>query len=154
PGLAENTDEAPGLAENVDRDRVEEVSTPREVVQALDLARVRRGADALVIGTIAGGEERAMGVGVATAELPPFENEGASTAALETRALAGAAGSALRALVGASGAQRLARVVGWPVGAVAIGDTIYVNAAWLVALAPEADGGADAGIEAARGEGS
>src|SRR5207248_1096174 len=80
----------------------------------------------------------------------PFDDRGRSTmATLEARALAGEAGASLRALVRAAGARRLERVEGWPIGAVAIGDTVYVNAAWLVALAPETDGGTDAGTVAA-----
>src|SRR5437764_541628 len=62
---------------------------------------------------------------------------------------AGCAGAgSLRGLVVAAHAQRLERVVGWPVAAVAVGDTVYVNGAWLVALAPStssAYGARDAG---------
>jgi len=48
-------------------------------------------------------------------------------------------------LLAASGASRLSRVVGWPVGALAIGDVVYVNASWLVALAPSDSDGQDGG---------
>jgi len=47
----------------------------------------------------------------------------------------------------ASRASHLRRVTGWPTGAVAVGDTVYVNAAWLVALAP-GGGRPDAGAGA------
>jgi hypothetical protein len=68
---------------------------------------------------------------------------------MEKRALESEAGAAVRALLAASGAHHLHRVVGWPAGAVAIDDAVYVNAAWLVSLAPASgktiDGGADDG---------
>src|SRR5256885_2006345 len=57
----------------------------------------------------------------------------ASTAELERRALDGRAGDEIRALVAAASARRLVRVTQWPVAAVADGDVVYVNAAWLVA---------------------
>ena len=125
--------------------------TPASEVTSLDEARLRRAADALVVGTIGDGVARPVAVGAAAqTPLPQLEGEVATTtAALETRALEGAAGARLRALLAVSGAQRLERVVGWPAGAVAIGETIYVDASWLVALAPVA-GGLD-GSEAADG---
>ncbi|HSY40263.1 MAG TPA: hypothetical protein VLA79_12065, partial [Polyangia bacterium] len=125
--------------------------TPASEVTSLDEARLRRAADALVVGTIGDGVARPVAVGAAAqTPLPQLEGEVATTtAALETRALDGAAGARLRALLAVSGAQRLERVVGWPAGAVAIGETIYVDASWLVALAP-VEGGAD-GPDAADG---
>ena len=125
--------------------------TPAAEVTELDEARVRRAADALVVGTMGGGVVRPVALGVAApTPLPPLEGAVATTtAALEARALDGAAGERLRALLAVSGAQRLERVVGWPAGAVAIGATIYVDASWLVALAP-VEGGVD-GPDAADG---
>ena len=119
-------------------DAVAEGPTPANEVRSLDEARGRRAADALVMGVIADGVARPAGVGAgAQTPLPELEGEVATnTAALEARALDGAAGARLRALLTASGARRLERVVGWPAGAVAIGETIYVDASWLVALAP------------------
>ena len=133
-------------------DAIVERTTPASEVTSLDEARVRRAADALVVGTIGGGVARPVALGVvAPTPLPPLEGELATTtAALEARALAGPAGARVRALLNASGAQRLERVVGWPAGAVAIGETIYVDASWLVALAP-VEGGVDAGPDAADG---
>jgi hypothetical protein len=123
---------------------------PGVLVGALDDARARRSADALIVGAIGGGVGRPIAAAAASSDqqpLPPLEGPAAAdTARLEARALAGAAAGPLRGLVASSGASRLERVVGWPVGAVAIGDTIYVDASWLVALAPadpEGDGGAD-----------
>src|SRR5262249_30852738 len=52
------------------------------------------------------------------------------------RALEGDAGRTVRAAMLASHATRLVRVVGWPAALVAEGDAVYVNAAWLVAVAP------------------
>jgi hypothetical protein len=119
------------------------------LVGALDEARARRSADALIVGAIADGVGRPVAAVAPPADqqpLPPLEGPVATdTAAMEARALAGAAGAPLRGLLANSGASRLERVIGWPVGAVAIGDTLYVDASWLVALAPadgEADGGA------------
>ena len=79
--------------------------------------------------------------------LPPLEGPAApaTTRDLELRALdgRGRAGVALRGLVRAAGATRLERVTGWPAAAIAVGDTVYVNASWLVALAAldDPDGG-------------
>ncbi len=128
---------------------------PRALVAQADAARIRRGAEALIVGDISAGAARALAVGLdvpsGPATLPGFETEsaGAAITPLESRALQGAAGSLLRGLLAASGAHRLRRVVGWPIGAVAVGDTAYVGGAWLAALAPaSADGGADAGAAA------
>jgi hypothetical protein len=122
---------------------------PAALVAALDLARARRSGDPLIAGVIAGGVATpvAGGAGEATASaLPPLETDaGTPTADLERAALNGAAGDPLRALLRTSGAARLRRVTGWPTGAVAIGDSVYVNAAWLVALAPATGNAADGG---------
>ncbi|MES1205852.1 MAG: hypothetical protein ABUS79_07935 [Pseudomonadota bacterium] len=108
----------------------------------VDRARQARSADALVIGLVGGGAAQALPAGTqtaATSPLPALDGVMAtSTADLEALALNGAAGASLRELVAAAHAQRLRRVIGWPVAAVAVGDTVYVNAAWLVALAPAA----------------
>ena len=132
-------------------DSVASGANPGALVGALDDARARRSADALIVGAIGGGVGRPIATAAASSDqqsLPPLEGLGATdTAGLEARALAGAAGGPLRGLLAYSGASRLERVVGWPAGAVAIGDTVYVDASWLVALAPAddaADGGADA----------
>jgi hypothetical protein len=129
-------------------DEIADAPTPAAEVTALDEARTRRSADALVVGASAGGVAWPVAATVGASEsaaLPPLEGEVATnTAALEARALEGPAGAALRGLVATSGARRLERVVEWPVGAIAIGDTVYVDASWLVALAPvetSADGG-------------
>jgi hypothetical protein len=126
--------------------------TPRALVAALDRLREKGLAEPLMVGAIADGLARpvidraATGDGP-TSSLPVVGGESAGTTApLEARALEGEPGVSLRALLAASGASRLSRVVGWPVGALAIGDTVYVNASWLVALAPggdEPDGGLD-----------
>lgn len=139
------------ITDDATSDAVADRPTPAGEVASLDEARLRRAADALVVGTIADGVARPVAAGAgASAPLPQLEGELATTtAALEARALDGAAGARLRALLAASGAQRLERVVGWPAGAVAIGETIYVDASWLVALAPS-EGGVD-GPEAGDG---
>jgi hypothetical protein len=139
------------VTEDATSDAIADRPAPASEVTALDEARMRRTAEALVVGTIGDGVARPVATVVgAQTPLPRLEGEVATTtAALEARALDGAAGARLRALLKASGAQRLQRVVGWPAGAVAIGETIYVDASWLVALAP-VEGGVD-GSDAADG---
>jgi hypothetical protein len=128
--------------------------SPQLLIARVDQARELRGQDALVASVVtADGVQPVTGAtsGATAMPLPSPAAEGPAspTAALEALGLAAGGGDAVRALLAASGARRLQRVVGWPVGAVAIGETVYVNAAWLVALAPasNADGGAavDAG---------
>ena len=133
-------------------DAVAPPGSPAAAVSLLDRARAERQADALIVGEIAGdGIARAAredGAASPPAPLPALEGPAATTtAALEARALGGAAGGTLRALLIHAGARRLERVTGWPAGAIAIGDTVYVDAAWLVALAPVATS-ADGGVAA------
>ena len=125
---------------------------PQELVARLDRAREGRGQDVLVAAVLDGnGVVRPVHEATPDVQgsLPPLETSAAPapTLEMESRALAGRAHSQLRALLAQSGAHHLQRVVGWPIGAIAIGDRVYVNAAWLAALAPVApgDGGADAG---------
>ena len=118
------------------------------LVAELDAARGRRSAEPLIVGEIRDGTARptvADRGDADTTPLPPLE-PAADVTPLEARALAGAAGSLVRAVLAASGARNLRRVVGWPIGAVALGDTAYVNGAWLAALArvDAPDAGADA----------
>ena len=128
-------------------------STPAATVVALDRMRQHRQSEPLIIGVFS--NEAAWAIrDCATAPgapvLPPIEGTPAvATAAMEILALGSEAGEAVRALLAASGAHHVHRVVGWPAGAVAIDDTVYVNASWLVSLAPagneKMDGGADGG---------
>ena len=128
---------------------------PGSLVRLVDEERAARGDDALVAVTVREGggawtvEPRSFDVrrGAPNDTLPPLAGGAtASTAALEQQALAGPAGAVLRDLVRASGARRLVRVTAWPVGAAAAGDAVYVNASWLIALAPAgADGGLSGG---------
>ena len=141
-------------------DAVDSAAIPGTLVSALDDVRARRDADAFLVGAVVAGLARPVPAGdtAASAPLPELEGETATaTTSLEAGALGGTAGVSLRALLAASGARRLQRVVGWPVGAIAIDDTVYVDAAWLVALAPDAgaDGGASDGAapDAAIGNG-
>ncbi len=84
----------------------------------VDRVRQARSADALVVGVLGGGAAQALPAGsqsAATSPVPPLQGAAAtSTAELEARALNGAAGASLRELVAAAHAQRLERVVGWP----------------------------------------
>lgn len=125
-------------------------SSPALVVAQIDVSRQHRSADALVAGLVGGGAAQAVALGSdsRSGTLPPLEGMAATTtAAMETRALEGPAGASLRELVATSRAWRMERVTGWPVAAIAVGDTVYVNGAWLVAMAPaDADAGtADGG---------
>ena len=127
-------------------------TAPDVLVGEADAARAQRSGDALIVGAIASGVARALRGDAQMSETPPLpplevDATAAPIAALESRALQGRAGGLLRAVFSASGAHHLRRVVGWPTGAVAIDDTVYVGAGWLAALAPatHADGGADAG---------
>jgi hypothetical protein len=152
-------------ADQLDDDDADAAESPRMLVAALDRTRVGRHGDPLIVGAIAA--RRAWPLPQAGAlggddgpALPPIAGEpAAATAPLEKRALEGRgeAQAALRALVRVAGAERLERVVGWPVGAIAVGGVVYVNAAWLVALAPsddDSDGGADGGAPTPGGTGA
>jgi hypothetical protein len=123
---------------------------PGLLVARADDARARRSQDPLIVGVIDAGDVRAVSdddTPGAPAPLPPLEDAAAAAPVtpLELRALQGPAAGPLRALLARSGAHRLRRVVGWPVGAVAVGDSAYVGAAWLAALAPVDASGADGG---------
>jgi hypothetical protein len=134
-----------GVTDDLHTDAVEPVA----LVAALDVARARRSGGPLVAGVIAGGVATPLADSADDAggpALPALESgAAAATGDLELAALNEKAGASLRALLRASGASRLRRVTGWPTGAVAIGDSVYVNAAWLVAMAPANGGPADAG---------
>lgn len=127
--------------------------TPEALVGALDRLRVERQADPLLVGIIADGLAWPMadpsGADRASAPtLPPMEGEPAGdTASLEARALDGVAGATVQALLAASGARHLWRVTGWPIGAIAIDGTVYVNGSWLAALAPDDGGAVDGGAD-------
>jgi hypothetical protein len=139
-------------------DGTDEIGAAREapaaLVTALDLARERRKAEPLLVGLVGEGVAQPLAAGAVApdgaAPLPSFESASPShTEALEQRALDGGAGASVRALLAASGARRLVRVVGWPIGAVAMGDGVYVNASWLVAQADAAATGPDGGVASA-----
>jgi len=102
-------------------DRLEDAASAAEtLVGALDRLRMDRQADPLLVGIIADGLARPTSDPsptdpVSPTALPPIEGEPAGeTAALERRALDGAAGASERALLVASGARHLRRVTGWP----------------------------------------
>jgi hypothetical protein len=123
------------------------------VVGALDRLRVERQADPLLVGIISDGlalpiTDPPSSDPLSLPTLPPLEGEPAGgTASLETRALDGAAGASVRALLVTSGARHLWHVTGWPMGAIAIDGTVYVNGAWLAALAPDDGGVVDGGSD-------
>ena len=139
-------------------DVVESLDSPSATIASLDAGRQLRQADALVAGEIASDrvvrvfDDAVEATAPAAPGLPPLEGQLAgSTASLEARALDGAAGATLRALMSHTRTRRLVRVVGWPVGAIALGDAVYVDAAWLVALAPGSSDGGAAGASGSMG---
>jgi hypothetical protein len=151
----------PGPARQRLRDRLEQArasdhqsdeaagaASERELVEAVDRSRQIRAAEPLIVGAAdLRGTVRAVASASVQGALPPLEGD--PPLAMEVRALAGQAAAPLRALLLESSARRLVRVVGWPIGAVAIRDTVYVDAAWLVAMAPdEVDAGAASGPSA------
>ena len=138
----------------IDEVDASQASGPATLVAALDRVRQRRQSEPLMVGVLGNGAAwpiRDCPVPSHAPTLPQFEGPPATaTATMETQALETEAGAAVRGLFAASGAHHLVRVVGWPAGAVAIDDTVYVNAAWLVSLAPSGaqkiDGGAWDGL--------
>jgi hypothetical protein len=140
--LAERLLEAQQTATPAEAMEQTPLGTPADEVRQLDTSREARGEDALVLGLL---EPRAEGLAVrpleldkdfpSAASLPWIEGRSAGeTAETEEQALDGRAGEILAQLVERSGARRVVRVVGWPVGAVARGDAVYVNASYLIAL--------------------
>ncbi|MEP7120241.1 MAG: hypothetical protein ABJE95_04985 [Byssovorax sp.] len=118
-------------------------ATTADEVRTIDDAREARGDDVVVLSALERGPRgaaiRALRLARAPdadPDLPALEGpEADRTIALEQRALDGQAGRVLTRILTAQGAHHLVRVTGWPVGAVASGDVVYVNASWLVAMA-------------------
>lgn len=118
-------------------------ATPESIARAVDEARERTGDDALVASRVEGSRALPFAEPVADDARPDeaitVDGEAPSTtAAIEASAIRSRAGSVVLALRRASGASHVVRVTGWPVGVIAVGDAVYVNAAWLVAMAPAA----------------
>jgi hypothetical protein len=138
--------------DSVSEDVAGDDEDPSRLVASVDDARAQRDADPLIVGAISGGVARPFAERADESDvtaLPSLEDAaGGATADAEAAALGADAGNAVRALLKASRASRLRRVTGWPTGAMAIGDVVYVNAAWLVALAPDRSGRPDGGASA------
>ncbi|WP_437652356.1 hypothetical protein [Sorangium sp. So ce1182] len=130
-----------------------EIASVPALVRSADAAREERGEDAIVLGALEPSAEgfvlRAVASSASiTPELTPerrpegrldrpvLAGEPASpeTAQLEEAALDGRAGVILAELARRADARDLIRVTGLPAGVVALDRTVYVNAAWLVAL--------------------
>lgn len=115
---------------------------PMDRVLALDAIRFAAGRDALLTATWQSTSSGAQAQPYTTivapapeAPLPPLTGEpGGETLESESRALTGTAGAILEQLLRTTGATKLQRVVAWPIAALAMGDTVYVNGAWLVAM--------------------
>jgi len=127
------------------------------VILDLDRSREDEGQDALVSAALDLAPQnarllappaRVLAQAAEVGASPPAVLEGADpsspTSKAESRALAGEAGRIVADLAEQSGAERFVRVSGWPVGAVAAGQTVYVNATWLVAMAEGDEAGAPA----------
>lgn len=127
------------------------------VILELDRSREDEGHDALVSAALEIAPQnarllappaRVLAQAAEVVASPPAVLEGAdpssTTSKAEARALAGEAGVIVADLAEQSGAERFVRVSGWPVGAVAAGQTVYVNATWLVAMAEGDEAGAPA----------
>jgi hypothetical protein len=126
----------PAMPSNVD---------PARLVQRIDDARHGRGEDALMPSTLRQAEAVTHVESIDDAtdassapSLPPIETDTPATSATrdeETLALNGAAGQIVAAALRRAGAHRVIRVTGWPAAVIALGDVVYVNASWLVAMA-------------------
>lgn len=124
---------------------------PAAEVRDADRAREARGDDALIVATITADQGsfavRAQRLEAAEAPRALSSIEGTppatATADAEDEALRGHAGAIVAGLAERSGAKHVVRAVGWPAGAVAIGDAVYVNPSWLVAMAALEDQSAD-----------
>lgn len=118
---------------------------PSQLVQTLDGQRSQHGKDALVLGRLTP-QAGAVTLAAATvtpgsAPPPPLwllntpdRSADANVAAREQLALAGRAGRILAALQQKTGANTLVRVTQWPIAVVEHEGTLFVNAAWLIAL--------------------
>jgi hypothetical protein len=138
------------IAERLEAERLDEhddaggapatASNALEAVRAVDDARRTAGDDALVVATVVPrGDGSAIATGgpegAGSGALPPLEGPPAAASAdAEALALQGHAGQIVAGLLRSSGSRRLARVTRWPVGALAAGGVVYVNASWLVAM--------------------
>jgi hypothetical protein len=125
-----------------------EIASVPALLRTADATRDEMGKDAIVLGAIEPSEDgfvlRSVTPVAAGREpegprdrpAPALVGEPASpeTAPLENAALDGRAGEILAELARRADAQALVRVTGLPAGVVAQDRTLYVNAAWLVAL--------------------
>lgn len=109
-------------------------------LRLLDADREAAGADSLLVVALKLAPDATVATPIAMTEalfpLPTIEDAAMvdATAELEQRALKGQAGLVLSRTLAATGTVRIKRVIGWPAAAVASGDTLYVNGAWLTAM--------------------
>lgn len=118
-----------------------ETSDVESLILSLDHTREAEGNEPLVAASLAGrrllvppAHEMAKGA-VNPAPILEGADSSSLTAEAEASALKGEAGFILVDLARQTQADRFVRVSGWPIGAVAAGKTVYVNGAWLVAMA-------------------
>ena len=128
-----DVDRLPSLAGSGLGGVVQAVDAARATVgkDAAMLASLRRSSDGVVMSTLLLADSE-----LSTAVLPPLLGSQAtdSTYSREVTALRGTAGRLLSALLRRTGATTLMRVTQWPVAVVEEGGSLYVNAAWLVAM--------------------
>ncbi|WP_437800121.1 hypothetical protein [Sorangium sp. So ce693] len=125
-----------------------EIASVPALVRSADAARDELGKDAVVLGALEPSEDgfvlRSVTAvaagrgpeGPLDRPAPALAGQAASpeTAPLEEAALGGRAGEILAELARRADAHDVVRVTGLPAGVIAQDHTVYVNAAWLVAL--------------------
>lgn len=115
---------------------------PVEQMRAMDEARYAARADAFIAGKLVNSPAGLEALPYSTEVSDPGEPmpiewiATGPTAEAEQSALLGNAGTIIRRLMLISESSRLVRVESWPIAVLAIDGTLYVNAAWLVAMSP------------------
>jgi hypothetical protein len=119
-----------------------QTTAPEQRLRRMDAQRQQQGQDAFLMGQWA---QTAVAETLTpfyrparsapSSPLPALVGAATATAAQEARALAGRAGAAIEDLIKYSGITQLERVTGWPAAVLAIDDRLYINGAWLTAVA-------------------
>jgi hypothetical protein len=142
--LAERLDAAGLDQDGATKLEVSESANIDSVARVADELREDQGQDALVMGEVLAEphefvvhaehtEEEALSR-VAVGPIYLRGRPAAETAPFEDAALRGRAGKWLRELAARAETKHMVRTTGVPFGAWAYGDTLYVNASWLVAM--------------------
>lgn len=137
-------------AERLRTDATTEFTTQQDAplanqVLVMDAARFSAGRDALISGSLQRIDQTGQRTQAAAfiapvgdhpaSTLPPMQGDmSGETILMEQRALEGEAGAVIEQLLKSSNAQRIERVIAWPIAALSAGGTVYVNASWLTAM--------------------